>query len=214
MKQYAAAGNLVPLDDMLDMAAIEAQYSESWRELGTVDNSLYALFIKAANKSMVWYNPSVFSQNNWEVPETWDDMIALSDQIVSEQVVPAYPWAMGVESAAASGWAGTDWIAQIFLEQNDGEVYDQWINHEIPWTDQRIKDAWEMWGQIVTTPGYVPGGTSTVLATNFQDASYWPFQDPPQAAMYYEGDFIQGFITTQFPGLEAGTNYDYFPFLV
>jgi alpha-glucoside transport system substrate-binding protein len=161
---------------------------------------------------MVWYDPAVFSANSWQVPATWDDVIALSDTIATANVTPKYPWAMGVESGAASGWAGTDWIAQIFLEQNGGDVYDQWISHQIPWTDSRIKDAWDMWGQIVNTPGYIPGGATAVLATNFQDASYWPFETPSQAAMYYEGDFVQGFITTQFPSLKAETDYDYFPF--
>jgi alpha-glucoside transport system substrate-binding protein len=212
MKQYAAAGDLQPLDPMVDMNTIRQQYSQGWIDLGTVDNNLYAIFVKAANKSMIWYSPAAFSANGWQVPSTWDELIALSDEIVAAGSAPGYPWAMGVESGAASGWAGTDWIAQIFLEQNGGDTYDQWVNHEIPWTDSRIKDAWEMWGTIVNTPGYIPGGTATVLATPFQDASYWPFQTPPQAAMYYEGDFIQGFITEQFPDLMAVTDYDFFPF--
>ncbi len=212
MKQYAQAGNLVPLDSILDMTTIQSEYSKGWLDLGTVNNHLYALFIKAANKSMIWYDPTVFSDNNWTVPTTWDQLISLSDQIKNAGMTPQYPWAMGVESGAASGWAGTDWIAQIFLEEYGGDVYDQWVNHQIPWTDPRIKDAWEKWGQIVNTPGYVPGGAEAVASTNFQDASYWPFQTPPKAAMYYEGDFVQGFITSQFPNAKAGTDYDFFPF--
>ena len=212
MQQYASAGNLMPLNDMIDMTKIQQQYSSAWIDLGTMNNKLYALFIRAANKSMVWYDPATFTTNSWQTPSTWDDMIALSDNIVSANTTPKYPWAMGVESGAATGWAGTDWIAQIFLAQNGGDVYDQWVAHQIPWTDSRIKDAWDMWGQIVNTVGYVPGGATTVLATNFQDASYWPFETPSQAAMYYEGDFVQGFITTQFPDLKAQTDYDFFPF--
>jgi alpha-glucoside transport system substrate-binding protein len=212
MKQYANAGNLKPLDAMLDMAAITQQYPKAWIDLGTLNGNLYAIFIKAANKSMVWYSPKTFAANNWQIPATWDDMISLSDQIVAAGGTPQYPWAMGVESGAATGWAGTDWIAQIFLAQNGGDVYDQWVGHQIPWTDSRVKYAWNMWGTVVNTPGYVPGGAATVLATNFQDASYWPFQTPPQAAMYYEGDFVQGFITSQFSNMVAGMSYDFFPF--
>ncbi len=214
MRQYAASGDLVPLNNLLDINTINQQYPEAWVQLGTVDGNLYAIFMKVANKGMIWYNPSVFNENNWQIPATWDELIQLSDDIVAAGGTPAAPWAMGVESGAATGWAGTDWIAQIFLSQNGGEAYDQWVNHEIPWTDQRIKEAWEMWGTIVNTQGYVPGGAITVLATNFQDASYWPFQTPPRAAMYYEGDFVQGFITSQFPDAVAGKDYDFFPFPV
>jgi len=212
MQQYAADGELVALNDLIDTNVINEQYPEAWVDLGTVDGNLYAIFMKAANKAMVWYDPAVFSDNGWETPGTWDEMIQLSDDIVAAEGTPPAPWAMGVESGAATGWPGTDWIAQIFLSQNGGDVYDQWLNHEIPWTDERIREAWEMWGDIVYTDGYVPGGAATVLSTNFQDAAYWPFQDPAQAAMYYEGDFVQGFITSQFSDAEAGTDYDFFPF--
>ncbi len=211
MKQYANAGNLQPIGAMIPSSTI-SQYPQAWIDLGTVNNKLYALFIRAANKSMVWYDPKTFSANNWQTPSTWDNMIALSNQIVSAKGTPPAPWAMGIENGAATGWAGTDWIAQIFLEQNGGAAYDQWVAHQIPWTDPRIKNAWNMWGTVVNTPGYVPGGATTVLATNFQDASYWPFETPPQAAMYYEGDFIEGFITTQFPALKPVVDFDYFPF--
>jgi len=212
MRQFVQAGYLIPLGDLMDMNLITQQYPESWVELGTVDGELYAVFMKATNKSTVWYNPRVFSENNWEIPTTWDEMVALSDEIVAAGGTPANPWSMGMEAAQASGFPGTDWIAQIFLSKYGGEAYDQWVAHEIPWTDPRIKDAWEMFGAIATTEGYVAGGTTAILSTNFQDASYLPFQDPPRAAMYYEGDFVQGFIASQFPNLVAGEDYDFFAF--
>jgi len=212
MRQFADAGNLEPLDEFLDMDRIEQEYTEAWIDLGTVDDDLYAIFMKATNKGIIWYNPQVFEENNWEIPQTWDELIELSDTIVEEGETPDAPWSVGVEAAQASGFAGTDWIAQLFLAEFGGEAYDQWVNHEIPWTDPRVKEAWEKFGTIVFTEGYVPGGATAALATNFQDASYLPFTDPPRAAMYYEGDFVQGFLAAQFPDLEAGEDYAFFPF--
>jgi alpha-glucoside transport system substrate-binding protein len=141
-------------------------------------------------------------------------MIALSDQIVSEEKVPAAPWSIAIESGSASGWPATDWMAEILLRKYGGDVYDQFVNHEIPWTDPRIKDMWEMFGTVALTPGYVPGGATAILATNFQDGTYLPFQDPPKAAMDYLGDFTAGFISSQFPDLVAGEDYNFFPFPV
>ena len=122
------------------------------------------------------------------------------------------PWSVAIESGEASGWPATDWIGEILLHESGGDVYDQWVNHEIPWTDSRIKSAWEKFGQIVLTPDYVPGGAIAALATNFVDGSWLPYNDPPQAAMYYLGAFTQGFIGDQFPNLVAGEDYDFFPF--
>jgi alpha-glucoside transport system substrate-binding protein len=212
MRELANEGRLLPLDGILDMATITQEYSPSWIELGTVNDSLYAIFMKATNKGIIWYDPQVFQQNNWQIPESWDELIQLSDTIASGSQTPDFPWSVGVEAGQASGFPGTDWIAQIFLGEFGGDVYDQWVNHEIPWTDPRVKAAWEKFGRIVHTEGYIPGGATTALSTNFQDASYLPFQDPPQAAMYYEGDFVQGFLAAQFPDQVAGQDYAFFAF--
>ncbi len=71
-----------------------------------------------------------------------------------------------------------------------------------------------MFGTIVFTPGYIPGGATAVLATNFQDGTYLPFQTPPKAAMNYLGGFTAGFIANQFPNMVAGQDYSFFPFSI
>jgi alpha-glucoside transport system substrate-binding protein len=212
MAEMAKAGNLIALNSFLDMNKINQDYAKGWVNLGTVNGDLYAIFVKASDKGTVWYNPKVFDANGWIVPDTWDDMIALSDKIVADKMTPAAPWSIAVESGQASGWPATDWMAEILLRKYGGDVYDQLVNHTIPWTDPKVKDMWEMFGQVALTPGYVPGGATAILATNFQDGTYLPFQTPPKAAMDYLGDFTAGFIATQFPDLVAGQDYSFFPF--
>ena len=212
MAELAKSGDLIPLNSFLNMSTINQEYSQGWVDLGTVDGDLYAIFMKAADKGTIWYNPKVFTTNGWDVPTTWDEMIALSDKIVADMKVPPAPWSIAVESGQASGWPATDWMAEILLRKYGGDVYDGLVNHTIPWTDSRIKDMWEMFGTIALTPGYVPGGAIAILATNFQDGTYLPFETPPKAAMDYLGDFTAGFISTQFPSLVPGEDYAFFPF--
>jgi alpha-glucoside transport system substrate-binding protein len=209
MVELANEGKLVALDSFLDMNKIRSEYAKGWLDLGTVNGKLYGLFMKADSKGTVWYDPKVFAAHGWQTPKTWDEMITLSDTILASGLAP---WSVGVESGEASGWPVTDWIGEILLNESGGEVYDQWVAHQIPWTDSRIKSAWEKFGQVVFTEGYVPGGATAALATGFQDASYLPFEDPPKAAMYYLGAFTQGFIAEQFPDLVAGEDYSFFPF--
>jgi alpha-glucoside transport system substrate-binding protein len=212
MAELAKAGNLIALNNFLDMSKINQDYAKGWVDLGTVDGNLYSIFMKASDKGTVWYDPKVFKENNWTVPDTWDEMIALSDKIVADKMTPAAPWSIAVESGQASGWPATDWMAEILLRKYGGDVYDQLVNHTIPWTDPKVKDMWEMFGKVALTPGYVPGGATAILATNFQDGTYLPFQTPPMAAMDYLGDFTAGFISTQFPSLVPGQDYSFFPF--
>src|SRR5579885_3556 len=115
MQQLASQKHLIALDGFLDMNSIKSQYAPGWISLGTYQNKFYALFYKAANKATVWYSPNQFQANGYQTPATWDAMISLSNQIAGSG---KYPWSMGVESGAASGWPATDWVAQIFLNES------------------------------------------------------------------------------------------------
>lgn len=84
--------------------------------------------------------------------------------------------------------------------------------HEVPWTDPRIREAFERFGEIALNEDYVAGGEPAILATNFEVGSYLPFMEPPRAMLYYLASFTQGFIATQFPDLEPVADYDFFPF--
>ena len=209
MQQLAAQGKLIPLDSFLDMNQIKQDYSQGWIDLGTYNGHLYALFYKAANKATVWYNPKNFTASGYQTPSTWSDLIALSDKIAQSG---KYPWAMGLSSAAASGWPAADWIAQIYLSQNGGAMYDKWVAHKIPWTDPSIKAAFQAFGQIANGKHYINGAPQSILSTGFQDASYLPFKSPAAASMYYLGDFTEGFITGQFKSAVPGTDFNFFPF--
>lgn len=209
MQQLAMQNHLIPLDNYLDMSQVQQEYSKGWIDLGTYNGHLYALFYKAANKGTVWYNPKQFTANNFQIPSQWQDLITLSNTIAASG---KYPWSMGSSSGSASGWPLADWIAQIYLNLNGGAMYDQWVAHQIPWTDSSIKNAFQMFGQIAGGSHYINGGSAAILATDPQSASYKPFTSPPGAYLYYLGDFTAGFITTQFPSLVAGTDFNFFPF--
>jgi alpha-glucoside transport system substrate-binding protein len=208
-QSFAQQGKLVQLDSYFNMGQIQQDYSKSWIDFGSVNNHLYAVFPKANTKGTIWYSPKQFQAQNYTVPKTWDDLIALSTKIAGSG---KYPWALGVESSATSGWPAADWVDQIYLSLNGPDMYDKWVAHKIPWTDSSVKNAVQMFGQIVHGNHYINGAPQAVLATNFQDAAYLPFGNPPKAYMYYLGDFAAGFITKQFSGIQAGTDYSFFNF--
>jgi alpha-glucoside transport system substrate-binding protein len=177
--------------------------------LGTAEGHVYGIFIGADLKSLVWYNPKAFAVNGYEVPTSWPGLIALSDQIVADGGVP---WAIGLESGAASGWPGTDWIEDIMLRTAGPDLYDKWVNHEIPWTHPAVKKAWEYFGQIVNEPGYVYGGPVGALTINFGDSPAVLFDDPPGAYLHRQATFIQSFILGSDPELVPVEDYDVFTF--
>lgn len=219
----ARDGELTPLSECPGLEEkVRAEYSEQVVELGTVDGELYGVFMKAGNKGTIWYNVPFFAGNDYQpltADSTFQDLLDLTEQIASEKEAgehDVFPWSDAEEAGGGSGFPGSDWIQQIVLGESGPEVYDQWVAHEIPYNDPQIKEAWELFGQILLEPRYVLGGAERALSTKFSEGALPLFTDPPQAAMHYLGSFNSNFITDPelgFPaGLEPGTDFDFMPF--
>ena len=106
---------------------------------------------------MVWYPKKAFDAAGYKVPKTWDEMLALSDQIVADG---STPWCVGFESEGATGWPATDWMEDIMLRTAGADTYDKWVTHEIPFNDPAVQHAGEVFGDIMFHDGYVLGGAS------------------------------------------------------
>ncbi len=202
MKEWADAGQIVNLKGLVDTSDI----NPALVPIGEYKDGLYGLFIFPNVKSLVWYNPKVFAAKGYEIPTTWYELLALNERILADGGTPL---SIGLESGAASGWPGTDWIEDIMLRTAGADVYDKWVAHEIPWTDPRVKKAFELFGNLFEK-GYVLGGPIGALTTNFGDAPDALFTDPPTAYMHKQATFIAGFINDHFDGLVAGEDYNVF----
>lgn len=187
MADLAREGALVPLDSILSDEALAAAYDPTWLDLGQVDGQVFGLWARADIKSLVWYRPDQFAAAGYEVPTTWEEMMDLTAAIAARGEVP---WCLGLESGAATGWVGTDWVEDILLRSAGPEVYDQWVAHEIPFTAPVVRDAFERFGAIALNPAYVLGGPVGVLSTPFADAPLPLFEDPPGCYLHRQANFI------------------------
>ncbi|HXF50469.1 MAG TPA: ABC transporter substrate-binding protein [Dehalococcoidia bacterium] len=218
-QRFAREGQIVPLSECEGLEEyVRDNYPQAFIDLGTVDGVLYGFFMKADTKATIWYDPSFFEANGYTpltADASFDDLIALSDQILSDKEAGkhgAAPWSMGQFANGGTGFPGSDTIQQILLNEAGAEVYDGVIDGSVPFTDPAMKSAWEKFGQIALTEGYtVQGGAEGINATNFQDATFPPFEDPPTAAMTHLGGFADGFIKEQFPDAVPGEDYAFFP---
>ena len=191
MATLARQGELLPLNDRVDPGAIEAAFSPDWLRLASFDDKLYGLWIRADLKSLVWYRPPIFKEKGYGVPQTWDELIALSNKIVEDGGVP---WCIGLESGDASGWVGTDWMEDIMLRTAGVQGYDRWVNHEIPFTDPTVKRALDLFGEVVLNPKFVRGGTVGALSTSFADAPNPLFEPEPGCYLHRQSSFIASFL--------------------
>lgn len=182
-------------------------YERTWIDLGSYGGKLYGIYFKAANKSVIWYNPKEFKANGWTVPKTWNQLLTLTNRIAAAGKTP---WSIGADI----GWPLTDWVENIMVRTAGPETYIKWYNHEIPWTHEAVRNAFRTWGRIVGDPKNLAGGIEGVLdaANTFQNAAVAVFQPKPKAYMYYEGDFIGGIVTSMLPEVKPGEDIDFFAF--
>jgi alpha-glucoside transport system substrate-binding protein len=204
----AAAGTIVSMEDMgFDIAELQALFGDYLMSLTEVDGEHYGIPSNVNLKSMVWYPKPAFDAAGYTVPTTWDELMALSDQIVADG---GTPWCVGFESGGATGWPATDWMEDIMLRTAGVDTYDQWVNHEIPFNDPAVAHAAEVFGDVMFHDNYVLGGAADTPSIAFGAAPLPMFEDPPGCWLHRQANFI--IAAAPFPeGSEPGVDYDWFP---
>ena len=201
---------LIPLEDLgLDPDKIGENYTDTWTNLATVDDTVYGVVAKANSKSTVWYKPQSFQQNSFEIPTDWNQLIDITKQYKAKGKTP---WAVGAQGDDNS-WTLTDWFEQIYVRQAGPDKYSQLFETgEVKFNDQSVKDALNEMVKIVNDQ-YVAGGIDTALGISFVDAIGRVFSKNPKAEMFYEGGFVGGIAIDQVnPSLKPGTDIDFFEF--
>ena len=207
MANLSRDGYILDHAAFMDTAQLAEDYIPSWIDLATVDGKLSGVWYRASTKSLIWYPVAPFESAGYAIPETWSELQALQDQMVADGRTP---WCIGIESSGATGWVATDWVEEIVLRTAGADVYDQWVSHEIPFTDPRIKQAVETMGEIWLNPDYVLGGAVGILTTPVGDSPLSMFDGPdPSCWMHRQA----GWVTAFFPeSVDAATDSAFFYF--
>ena len=206
----AANGQLTPLPDgVADWVRENYAAGQSWVDLGTYpdqngDPQFYGFFYNVNLKSIVWYSPENFEDAGYEVPETFEELKALTEQIVADGETP---WCIGLGSGPATGWPATDWVEDLMLRTQPPEVYDQWVTNEIKFSDERVIAAIEEYGWFARDDAKVSGGSDGVASTDFRDSPKGMFSSPPQCYMHRQASFAAAFFPED---VVVGEDADFF----
>jgi alpha-glucoside transport system substrate-binding protein len=198
LREYAAAGRLVPLDQVPVQAGA---YAPGVRAL-TITNGPggaphpYAIIIKAALKSVIWYDPHT-------LPSAVHSAITTPDLTWQRLAKLDLTWCMGMADTSSSGWPGTDWVEDLLLHRSGPQVYDRWVAGRLPWTSAEVRDAWREFGAIAGKAG----GSDHILLTGFGQAGAPMFAARPGCVLDHAGSFITAFYSGT-----PGADYDFVPF--
>ncbi|RII19842.1 Multiple sugar-binding protein precursor [Streptomyces sp. YIM 130001] len=186
-------------------AQLAKNYTKGWQEIGEVGDESYGVYFKAANKSLVWYNATVFDNAGAKEPKTWKDLVSTAQTVYDSGVTP-------FSVAGADGWTLTDWFENIYLSQAGPEKYDQLAEHKIKWTDPSVKKALTTLAEIWGKKDFLAGGQTGALQVDFPKSVEQTFTggDQPKSGMVFEGDFAAA--NAQEAKAEIGKDAKIFPF--
>ena len=208
----ASQGLLTPLSqDTAEWVAQNFAAGQSWVDLATYPGAdgaeaLYGMFYRVDLKSLVWYSPDAFDEAGYDIPQSMEELEALTDQIATDG---GTPWCIGLGSGAATGWPATDWVEDMMLRIHTPEDYDAWVRNDIGFDDPKVIEAIEKFGAFARNDAFVSGGVSAVANTDFRDSPSGLFAIPPQCYMHRQASFIPAF----FPdGTTMGQDVDFFYF--
>jgi alpha-glucoside transport system substrate-binding protein len=211
----AGLGHLMSPATYLDMPQLRRDYSPYLLSLGTVaadgswpsdHGTLYGVPVDLNLKSLIWYPVPEFRRAGYAVPETWEELLALTDRMIADGRTP---WCMGLESGDASGWPATDWIENLLLRGAGPRVYDRWTSHEIAFDDAAVRRAFDRFGQIVFRDDALFQGRDGAVVTPWSSAQVPMVDgDPPKCWLYH----FPSFASSVLPPKAVGTSTDAFPF--
>lgn len=206
---FARKGQAVDPTEWISMDWLQQQYNQSWLDMATMEgpdgaDMTAGVWHRFNGKSLVWYPIDDFEAAGYEIPNTWDELLVLMDQIVADGDTP---WCIGIGSGVATGWPATDWTEEFMLRTTSLENYDAWTTGDLPFDSPEVRNALETMSQIWFNDDYVFGGRDAIVTTEFSDSPLGLFEDPPRCWMHKQGNFITGF----FPeGSALGENYGVF----
>lgn len=206
MKRFT--DQIVDVGELLGEDYLLQQYNPSWLDMARSDGKILGVWTRVIVKSLVWYNPLTFEDGDYAIPETWDELMALSDQMVADGLTP---WYAPMESGAATGWVGTDWIEDIMLRTTTLENYDKWtvpasLDERLPFASPEVKRAFEIFGSVAKNPDYMYGGVDAMLDNRFFDTGV-PIVEG-DAGMAKMGSFMPGWLFEAYPDLEIAPDGD------
>ena len=128
-------------------------------------------------EGIVWYPLQAFSEAGYTAPESWDELIELSEQMVADGRTP---WCLEQATDEAAGDPATDWVEALVLRVGGVDLYDSWMAGEVGFDHPTVRQAVAMFGEVVFGEGFVLGGGQSSSLGGLIDSMS---ADPPDCWM-------------------------------
>jgi raffinose/stachyose/melibiose transport system substrate-binding protein len=200
--ELAQAGLIVALDTYSDANNWGDAFVDWALSLGEVDGELYSLSTELETM-ILYYNTTLFEENGWELPDTIDDLMALSEEIAAAGYIPF--------SHGNAEWRpANEWFVSALFNSVAGpdNVYSA-LTGSLEWTDESFATAISTLDTMQQN-GWFSGGLDVYYTITFDE--FLAAFGNGEAAMNMEGSWRMSGLSNYFG--EAGGNdndWDWIP---
>ena len=197
-----------PRDAAIRLRRVPAQRRNGdrrWRRALPADGGVLAIPLDVDLKGLVFYPKAEFREAGYEIPNTWDELVALSHQIVADGRTP---WCFAFDSGPGSGWPGTDFIESLVMRVGGVDTYDAWTAGEVGFTSPAVMEAGRLADDLIFEPGFVRDGPATISQTWYESplSSMLAINEEtgektePECWLYHQADFMLQLASSGRPG--------------
>ena len=123
----------------------------------------------------IHYRKSLFEEKGYEIPATWDDLLALCEKMVADDIIP-------FAAANDGGWPQMGMFDMINMRTNGYDFHVSLMGGKESWTDDKVKQIFTNWSTI--TDYYQPDANGRT----WQDAA--TALGNKEVGMYLLGTFV------------------------
>ncbi|MCH5677985.1 ABC transporter substrate-binding protein, partial [Streptomyces gilvus] len=190
--QFFAAKNLAsPVDDV--WAKIGGNFPDAMKQLAKGEDGKYYFVPLYTYPWALFYRKSVFKQHGYEVPTTWDQLVALCKKMKQDGLVPI---AFGDKDA----WPAMGTFDQINFRLNGYDFHKSLMAGKESWTDPKVKAVFDHWAELL------PYHQDGFMGRTWQDAAQTLVSK--KAGLYLLGTFV----AQQFTNKADLDDLDFFAF--
>ncbi|MFF4394631.1 ABC transporter substrate-binding protein [Streptomyces sp. NPDC001480] len=173
MQFFAAKKLASPIDDV--WAKIGDNFPDAMKQLSKGEDGKYYFVPLYTYPWALFYRKSVFEQHGYEVPTTWDQLVALCKKMKKDGLVPI---AFGDKDA----WPAMGTFDQINFRLNGYEFHKSLMAGKESWTDAKVKAVFDHWAELL------PYHQDGFMGRTWQDAAQTLVSK--KAGMYLLGSFV------------------------
>ncbi|MFJ6503837.1 ABC transporter substrate-binding protein [Streptomyces sp. NPDC091879] len=173
MQFFASKKLASPIDDVWDK--IGDNFPDAMKSLSKGEDGKYYFVPLYTYPWAIFYRKSVFQQHGYEVPTTWDQLVALCKKMKKDGLVPI---AFGDKDA----WPALGTFDQINFRTNGYDFHVDLMAGKASWTDAKVHAAFDHWAEIL------PYHQEGAVGRTWQDAAQSLVAK--KSGMYLLGTFV------------------------